>query len=77
MQIFTSITQKGQITIPKKLRQKVGFSTYSKVYLEAGENFIKVIPTDDILDLAGQFKPKKKKGILKARQEMDKNYNRV
>lgn len=77
MQNVTSITQKGQITIPKNLRDKVRLTPYSKVYLEADKNFIKIIPTYDILDLAGQFKPKKKKGILKGRDQLDKSYNRV
>lgn len=77
MQNTTSITQKGQITIPKHLRDRMGLSAYSKVYLTADKNFIKIIPTHDILDLAGQFKPKRGKEILKARQQLDKSYKRV
>ncbi len=77
MQIITSITQKGQLTIPKKLREKVGLATYSKVSIETIGNSLRVTPTVDVLSLAGQFKPKKKKEILKARQELDKSYNRI
>lgn len=77
MQNVTSVTQKGQITIPKNLRDKMGLTAYSKVYLTGDKNFIKIIPTYDILDLAGQFQPKNKKEILKARQQLDKSYNRI
>lgn len=77
MQNITSVTQKGQITIPKHLRDKMGLSAYSKVYLTADRDFIKIIPTHDILDLAGHFKPKKKKEALKARQDLDENYSRI
>lgn len=77
MQSVTSVTQKGQVTIPKKIRDKVGLSINSKVYIEAVGNSIKVTPAYDILDLAGQFKPKNKKEILKARQELDNSYQRV
>ena len=76
MQSITSITQKGQLTIPKHLRQKLGLTAYSKVHLTADKNSIKIVPTYDILDLAGQFKPKQKKEILKARQQMDEDYKR-
>lgn len=77
MQNITSVTQKGQITIPKHLRDKMGLTSYSKVYLAADKNFIKIIPTHDVLDLAGHFKPKKKKEILRARQDLEKNYKRI
>ncbi|MBI2600338.1 AbrB/MazE/SpoVT family DNA-binding domain-containing protein [Candidatus Daviesbacteria bacterium] len=77
MQIVTSITQKGQVTIPKKLREKVGLATYSKVYIEIMGNSIRVTPTYDVLDIAGQFKPKKKKPVLEARHLMDKTYSRI
>lgn len=77
MQILASVTQKGQVTIPKRLREKVGLSTNSKVYIEARGNFIKVTPTYDILDLAGQLKPKKKGSALEARQVAEKTYRRI
>ncbi len=72
----TTVTQKGQITIPKAFRQKFGVKPYSKVKLEMGKNNIKITPVKDILDLAGKFKPKKEKSALKAREEMSKKYQR-
>lgn len=77
MQLITTVTQKGQITIPKSLRQKFGIKSFSKVYLEADKGAIKITSSYDILDLAGKFKPKdRKKSVLSAREEMEKNFNR-
>lgn len=74
----TTITQKGQVTIPKKLRDKYGFRKYDKVIIEPGKGHVKIKPVKDILDLAGTFKPKKNANVsvLKAREEMEKTYQR-
>lgn len=77
MQIITTITQKGQITIPKYLRDKYRIEEYTKVTIEEENDHLKIIPTKDILDLAGIFKPKKKKSVLKARRAFETNYNRI
>ncbi len=77
MQLTTTVTQKGQITIPKSLRDKFGIKSFSKVYLEADKGSIKITSSFDILDLAGKFKVKdRKKSVLLAREEMEKNFNR-
>lgn len=77
MQLITTVTQKGQITIPKALRQKFGIESFSKVYLEDKGKAIKITPSHDILDLAGKFKPQgRKKSVLSAREEMEKSFNR-
>lgn len=76
MQSITTVTQKGQITIPKKLRDKIGLSAYSKVYLTADKDSIKVTRTFDILDMAGKFKPGKLKSVLAARENLDTSYRR-
>ncbi|MGB6839052.1 MAG: AbrB/MazE/SpoVT family DNA-binding domain-containing protein [Microgenomates group bacterium] len=77
MQTITTLTQKGQITLPKKIREKAGLKPYNKVYLEASADSVKITPTYDILDIAGKFTPKKKKSILSARARLDKSYKRV
>ena len=71
-----TITQKGQITIPLILRKKFGLKSYGKARLEPDENFIRVYSQEDILDMAGEFTPKKKKSITKARGEFKKEYKR-
>lgn len=78
MDYLTTITKKGQITIPKKLREKLGFKQVLKVALELeeGGKAIRVRPVSDILDLAGDFKSSKKGSVLKAREEMEKSYKR-
>lgn len=77
MQTLTTLTQKGQLTIPKKLRKKYSLKEYDKIFLEEGDGHIKIKPTKDILDFAGKIKPKKMKSVLKAREELEKNYQRV
>lgn len=72
----TTVTQKGQITIPVFLRTMFGLKPYSKVVLQAGRGYIKVKPVEDILDLAGTFKPKKKLRIDDARKALETSYHR-
>lgn len=72
-----TITQKGQVTIPLALRKKYGVKLRGKVKLEPSRGFIKLSPTEDILDLAGSLTPKTKRPILKAREEMEKTYQRT
>lgn len=76
MQVITSVTQKGQITLPKKFREIFDINEYDKVIVETGEDYIKVRPTEDILNLAGAYKKKMKKPVLKAREYMEKHYKR-
>jgi len=76
MQIQTTITQKGQITLPLALRKKYNFRSYDTVILEAGEGFVKVKPSQDIIDLAGSIKPKKNKPLDQARTVMEQTYSR-
>jgi len=77
MQILTSLTQKGQITIPKKLRKKYNIEKYEKLFLEEGIGHIKIKPAKDILSFAGTIKPKKKGSVLLARESIETNYKRV
>lgn len=73
---ISPVTQKGQITIPVSLRTQFGVEPYGKVVLEPADGYIKVIPTEDILDLAGKWKAPKGKNALKAREVMAKTYKR-
>lgn len=77
MQVLSTVTQKGQITIPKKLRQRLEIKKNSRVFLKAEKKYLKISPVEDILDLAGKYKPKSKKPVLKARQTLEKKYQRV
>ena len=76
MQIITTITQKGQITIPIHLRKKYKLGDYDKVLIKPEKEHLKIMATEDILDLAGSFKPKVKKPILASREQMEKKFQR-
>lgn len=78
MQVITTVTQKGQITLPKLFRDALGIGTYDKVIIEAGKNHLKIKPTVDLLDIAGTFHPQKnkRKSALQAREYMEKHYKR-
>lgn len=75
----TTITQKGQITIPKQLRDTLDINTSSKIVLELTKDKTKIIlkTTPDILDLAGRLKVKKTKSALKTRGIFEKKYKRA
>lgn len=79
MQVMTTVTQKGQITLPKFLRDSVNVRVRNKVVVKKAKDHLKVYPIKDILDLAGTYKPKKNKSksALKARESMEKQYKRV
>ncbi len=73
----STITKKGQITVPKDLRNFLDLKPLSKVNFELEKNKkeIKIKKNPDILDLAGKFKSKK--SALKAREFFEKKYKRI
>lgn len=76
MQVITTVTQKGQVTLPKAVREAFGIDKYDKVTIEAKSGYIKIKPTVDILDIAGTFHPRQRKSVLKAREYMETHYKR-
>ncbi|OIO50001.1 AbrB family transcriptional regulator [bacterium (Candidatus Gribaldobacteria) CG_4_10_14_0_2_um_filter_41_16] len=78
MTYSTTITQKGQITIPKAIRDVLRMTIGQKISLELErekeEIRIRVFP--DILELAGTIKVRKNKGVdpVKAREYMETHY---
>ena len=79
MKFITTITQKGQITIPKEIRDNLSIELYDKVIVEKADDHIRIIPTQDILDIADKFKTKKFAHMnpVEARKHMENNYKRV
>ncbi len=75
MQI-TTVTQKGQVTIPKYARKSLGIRPRGKVKIEIKANYIKISPAITILDLAGKLIPRAHEGVdpVKAREEMGEKY---
>lgn len=76
MQLISTVTQKGQITIPKEFRQRLNIELNSRVSLKMGKKYLQVAPLKDILDLAGKYKPRVKKSVLKAREKFEEKYQR-
>lgn len=73
----TTITKKGQITIPKEIRNILKLEEGKKldVELEKEKKRIIIKPIPDILDLAGTFKPKRKiVNPVKIREKMVRMY---
>lgn len=79
MQIMATVTQKGQVTLPKSARIALGIDKYDKVMIETKKDHVEIRPTSDILDVAGTFFPRKntKKTALDARKYMEKHYQRI
>lgn len=79
MNTLVSVTQKGQITIPKKFREMLNINLYDKVKITLRHDKIEVKPTFDILDIAGSIRKRtnRTKSVLKARQHLEKRYTRT
>ena len=78
MTYTTTISKKGQITIPKPLREFLELKGTPRFALEPEEKrerkVIKIKLVEDILDLAGTFKPKKMENAVKLRKKMTTTY---
>ena len=79
MAYTTTISKKGQITIPKALREFLELKGTPRIILEPErkekkKKIIKIKLVEDILDLAGTFKPKKIKNAVNFRKEMTTMY---
>ncbi len=81
----TRLSTKGQIVIPKAMREIMGLGYGDVVEFEiikkprSKEKIVTMKRNPSIFDLAGTFKPKNKKPInpVKIREYMEKNYERV
>jgi AbrB family looped-hinge helix DNA binding protein len=78
MSYATTMTQKGQMTIPKSLRQKLNLKKGSRLILDfiGKRQEVRIRPAFDILDVAKSIKVKKKTSPLKARMLLEKIYKR-
>lgn len=74
MKSITSVTQKGQVTLPKKTREKIGIHPLSQVRIEAARDHIRIYPVNDIIDLAGKYTASQGKNALDARAVLEEEY---
>ena len=79
MTYSTTITKKGQITIPKKLRDMLRLGIKRRVILDLVEDKkeIRIKPSYDFLEIAKRIKVKKKIDPVTAREYMAKHYERI
>ncbi|MEK7622278.1 MAG: AbrB/MazE/SpoVT family DNA-binding domain-containing protein [Patescibacteria group bacterium] len=77
--ISATVTQKGQILLPKVVRDFLKIEAFDVVLVKTAKDHAKIYPTKDILDYAGTLKIKKNKtkSALKAREYMEAHYLRV
>jgi antitoxin PrlF len=62
------ITEKGQLTIPKAVREKVGLKAKDRINILVRDGVIVLLPVKDILDLQGIIKVKGPQDIDHVRQ---------
>lgn len=76
MSYSTTITKKGQITIPKSLRDFLRLKESARVVLELEKNkrVVKIKPASDFLEIAKKIKIKKKINPIQSRKYMEKFY---
>lgn len=79
MTYHTTITRKGQIVIPKKIREQLHIQINQKLFLDMDEKKgeITIRPAKDILELAGKFKPKRRVNPKGEREALEKHYERI
>lgn len=77
MMYSTTVTQKGQITLPVKVRKFLGVTYRDSVVVRVERGRVLVEPARDILDMAGSVRPVKGVGAVAVREEMEKVYKRV
>jgi AbrB family looped-hinge helix DNA binding protein len=72
----TTLTKKGQIVIPKKVREMLGLKPAQKLTIEVSpdKKEVRLKPEPDIIDLAGKYKFKKTIPADKIRDEFLKKY---
>jgi AbrB family looped-hinge helix DNA binding protein len=76
----TTVTTKGQITIPKAFRDRLRLSRMSRltVEMDAKSQKITLKPTPDFFEVIKKIKrPKNPMDAVKAREFMEKNYERA
>ena len=79
MSYQTTITSKGQITIPKEIRDLFDLQRHKKLVVEVRgkKKEITIRPAHDFLQIAKDIKVKRKLDPVKARAYMEEHYERT
>lgn len=74
----TTITRKGQMTIPKGLRELLGLALGNRVLLEPEKRGrVKITPVPSMRSLAGSFRFKRPRDPVAIRKNMERHYERA
>ena len=64
MDVAARVTSKGQVTIPKEVREALGISAGDQIVFKVEEHRASVARTPDLLELAGAVEvPASKRGV--------------
>lgn len=55
---YSTVTQKGQVTIPVDIRRLANIAPRRQVMITASEDGVKISPVADIMSLYGSVKPR-------------------
>lgn len=77
MTSVTTVTQKGQVTLPLAIRKMLAIKPYDRVLVRISDGLITIEPVKDILDLAGTVTVNSKINTVQTRNFMEKNYTRA
>lgn len=79
MTYSTTITEKGQITIPKPIREVLNLERGDKLFVEVKEKArkIEIKAPEDFLEFAKKIRVKRKVDPVKAREYMEAHYERA
>lgn len=78
MPYLVSVTKKGQMTLPKDIREILAIIPPAKVLVDFDKESksFKIESLPDIMELAGKVKVSRGKSALKARKYLEKRYSR-
>ena len=71
---IVSITQQGQVTIPKSYRELLNIKKNGKAVVEQKGNSLVITPIEDFFSLEGSIKPKSRPEDFKKMRKMFINY---
>lgn len=80
MTYHTTVTKKGQITIPKEFRDRLGFDRARRVVVEMkpSGDALQVTAAPDFLEVIRNIrKPRRRMNVLSARKYMERHYERA
>jgi AbrB family looped-hinge helix DNA binding protein len=78
MKYSYTLTKKGQLTLPREVRERLGLKPLSRVsvFFDEEKQMVQLQPQRDIVDLAGTIKSKKPFDAEKLRDKFEKEYER-